>query len=100
MTGFFVLLTSLLAKNTPFKNPNKNSLPLSPLFLTRCVFHHLRETEKQGIPEVNGPGLVTFDPKEKKRFLLFLRRESAGRYCSLTGQTDPVGGVKDLGTYP
>ena len=35
MTGFFVLLTSLLAKNTPFKNPNKNSLPLSPLFLTR-----------------------------------------------------------------
>ena len=63
------------------------------------VFHHLREAEKPGVQD-NSPGLVTFDPKEKKRFLLFLKRESDGRYAPLTGQTDPDGGVRDLGTYP
>ena len=64
------------------------------------VFHHLREAEKPGARQHNGPGLVTFDPKEKKRFLLFLKRESDGRYAPLTGQTDPDGSVRDLGTYP
>lgn len=63
------------------------------------VFHHLREAEKPGA-QFNPPGLVAFDPKEKKRFLLFLKRESDGRYAPLTGQTDPDGGVRDLGTYP
>jgi len=62
------------------------------------VFHHLRELENK--PSFNRPGLVTFDAKDKKRFLLFLKRESDGRYAPLTGQTDPDGGVKDLGTYP
>jgi hypothetical protein len=66
----------------------------------KFVFHHLREAEKWDRPEINGPGLVAFDPKEKKRFLIFLKRESDGRYSSLTGQTDPIGGIKDLGTYP
>jgi hypothetical protein len=62
------------------------------------VFHHLREAEK--IPSINGPALVAFDPKERKRFLLFLKREEDGRYAPLTGQTDPACGVKDLGAYP
>ena len=62
------------------------------------VFHHLRELENK--PSFNRPGLVTFDAKDKKRFLLFLKRESDGPYAPLTGQTDPDGGVKDLGTYP
>src|SRR5438093_6735127 len=62
------------------------------------VFHHLRELENK--PSFNRPGLVTFDAKDKKRFLLFLKRESDGRYAPLTGQTDPDAGVKDLGTYP
>ena len=66
---------------------------------TTVVFHHLREAEKPGL-QFNGPRLVTFDPKEKKRFLLFLKHESDGRYAPLTGQTDPDGGVRDLGTYP
>jgi len=61
------------------------------------VFHHLREI--QG-PSNNGPGVVTFDPKDKKRFLLFLKRELDGRYSSVTGQTDPDMGVRDLGTFP
>jgi hypothetical protein len=68
--------------------------------MKKLAFHHLREAEKQDRHQVNGPGLVAFDPKEKKRFLLFLRRESDARYSPLTGQTDPIGGVKDLGTYP
>ena len=66
---------------------------------TDIVFHHLREAEKPSAQD-NGPGLVTFDPKEKKRFLLFLKRESDGRYAPLTGQTDPDGCVRDLGAYP
>ena len=64
------------------------------------ILYHLREaTPPKGIV-VNGPSLVAFDPKQKKRYLLFLRREKDGRYVSLTGQTDPAGAVKDLGTYP
>jgi hypothetical protein len=66
---------------------------------TTIVFHHLREAEK-AVAEFNAPGLVAFDPAEKKRFLLFLKRESDGRYAPLTGQTDPDGGVRDLGSYP
>jgi hypothetical protein len=66
--------------------------------ITKVVFHHLRETELK--ISFDGPELVTFDPKEKKSFLLFLKRESDGRYAPLTGQTDPDGGVKDLGAYP
>src|SRR2546421_411889 len=52
---------------------------------TTILFHHLREAEYK--PSINGPGLVAFDPKEKKRFLLFLKREWDGRYAPLTGQT-------------
>jgi hypothetical protein len=67
--------------------------------IKKLVFYHLREIEKQEI-QINGPGLVAFDPTEKKRYLLFLKREPDGRFSSLTGQTDPIGGIKDLGTYP
>ena len=64
------------------------------------VFHHLREAEKSNRVTYGGLGLVTFEAKEKKRFLLFLKRESDGRYAPLTGFTDAVLGVKDLGAYP
>ena len=63
------------------------------------VFLHLREENPPEI-QVNGPGLVSFSPDKKKRFLLFLKREALDKYSSLTGQTDPVQGIKDLGTYP
>ncbi len=62
-------------------------------------FHYLREVAPPSASD-NGPGLVSFDPKEKKRYLLFLRLEKDGRYEALTGQTDPDGSVKDLGTFP
>jgi len=67
--------------------------------LTSFVVFHLREAETQDMA-VNAPMLVSFDPKEQKRYLLFLRQETEGRFTSLCGQTDPAGAVKDLGVYP
>jgi hypothetical protein len=64
------------------------------------ILYHLREAAPPKGIVVNGPSLVSFEPKEKRRYLLFLRREQDGRYVSLTGQTDPAGAVKDLGTCP
>ncbi len=62
------------------------------------VLHHLREANN---PELfDGPRLVSFDPKDKKSFLLFLKREADGRYAPLTGQTDPADGVKLLDSPP
>ena len=61
------------------------------------LLHHLRLE----VPILeDGPGLVSFDPKAKKRFLLFLKRERDARHSPVTGQTDPDGSVKGLGTYP
>ena len=50
---------------------------------------------------MNGPQLVSFEPKEKKRYLMFLQREADGRYVAVCGQTDPVYAIKVLGGgYP
>ena len=62
------------------------------------VLYHLAEAENKSV--FNGPQLIAFEPKEKKRFLLFLKREPDGRFTPLTGQVDPVESVKDLGAYP
>jgi len=73
---------------------------------TKFVFHHLRDarisspTGESKVIAFNGPLNVAFEPKEKKRFLLFLRREPDGRYASVTGMTDPSVGIRDLGAYP
>lgn len=65
----------------------------------KVVLYHLREVKGQEITE-NGPGLVSFDPKQKKRYLLFLKHEKDDRYSPATGQLDPADTVKDLGTHP
>jgi hypothetical protein len=73
---------------------------------TTFVFHHLRDAildSPVGHSQVisfNGPVNVAFDPSEKVRYLLFLKRESDGRYASVTGLTDPIDGIKDLGKFP
>jgi len=67
--------------------------------LKSFVLLHLREAGSNAI-SANGPSLVSFDPTEKKRYLMFLKREADGRFSSLCGQTDPAGAIKDLGTYP
>jgi hypothetical protein len=66
--------------------------------ITKVVFHHLREAAP--VLSLDGPGLVAFDPKEKRTFVLFLKREADGRFAPLTGQTDPDGSVKVLGDVP
>ncbi len=64
------------------------------------VFYHLRETGFFGRGGPGAPETVVFVPKQKKRFLLFLKHEPDGRYSSVTGQVDPVLGIKDLGKVP
>jgi hypothetical protein len=38
----------------------------------------------------SGPDLVSFEPKDKKRLLMFLQKEADGRYVAVSGQTDPM----------
>jgi hypothetical protein len=62
------------------------------------VLYHLRQAKAENIP--NGPQLISFDLKGRRRYLLFLKREKDGRFTSATGQMDAAVGVKDLGFYP
>ena len=52
------------------------------------VLHHYRTASKE--PAVNGPLLVFFDSLRQSSYLLFLTRESDGRYAPTGGQTDPA----------
>lgn len=57
--------------------------------LKTLVLHHYRLAN----PEehlFDGPALFSFDPKQSNRFLLFLHRDSDGRYSPVSGQTDPA----------
>ncbi len=61
--------------------------------LTQFTLHHYREAQSPS-SELNGPGLVYFDPSRRRgSYLLFLVREPDGRYAPVGGQTDP-----DLGS--
>jgi hypothetical protein len=62
--------------------------------------YHLKEAGAEKPPAPNGPLLVSFDPKARRRYLLFLKRQGDGRFVPVPGQTDAAVGVKDLGTYP
>jgi hypothetical protein len=63
----------------------------------RFVLHHYRETE----PSVNGPTTMTFDPqKHDKPYLLFLVRESDGRFAPVAGQIDLDFSVQELSGVP
>jgi hypothetical protein len=57
--------------------------------LKKCVLHHYRLPNPKEMID-NGPMLVSFDPKQHTRFLLFLHREADGRYSPVSGQTDPA----------
>jgi hypothetical protein len=52
------------------------------------VLHHYR-ADRLIVP--NGPKFVAFAPAEKRTFILFLVRETDGRYASTGGQADPDG---------
>ena len=52
------------------------------------VLHHFKLANPGA--QVSGPFLVSFEPKDKKRYLMFLQREADGRYVAVSGQTDPM----------
>lgn len=58
------------------------------------ILHHYRELRTG--PIGNGPGLVVFDPTERKQFLMFLVRGKDGQYVAVSGQTDPVFSIEEL----
>lgn len=58
------------------------------------VLHHFA-LDRPGAA-ANGPGLVSFAPKDQKRFLMFLQKEADGRYAAVSGQTDPDDAIKEL----
>lgn len=64
------------------------------------VLHYLRPDESRSKPAANDPNVISFTPSEKRRYLLFLKREENGGYSTVGSQTDPYFSVKDLGTMP
>ena len=54
------------------------------------LLHHYRFADPSESKLLGAPDLAVFDPKTKQCFLLFLVRESDGRYAPVTGQTDPA----------
>jgi hypothetical protein len=57
--------------------------------MKKFVLHHYRLANPKESMD-NGPSLAFFEPKTYSRFLLFLHRESDGRYAPVSGQTDPT----------
>jgi hypothetical protein len=45
---------------------------------------------------ISGPRLVSFEPKDRKMYLLFLLKEGDGRYAAVSGQTDPLWSVMEF----
>jgi len=65
----------------------------------RFMLHHYREAPlPSGVAFVNGPTLLSFDPKEDHRpYLLFLVREPDGRLAPVASQTDLDVSVRQVG---
>jgi hypothetical protein len=61
----------------------------------KIVLHHTRE-HPVGKLQLDGPGYVSFDPKDKRQYLMFLVREPDGRYAAVSGQTDPNQAIEPL----
>jgi len=60
----------------------------------KLVFVYLRQAKHE--PWRGEPELVGFDARDKKQYLLFLKREE-GRYSAVVGQTDPADAVREVG---
>ena len=62
----------------------------------KFVLHHYRLAPFDGVM-LNGPGLISFNPEPlPPSFLMFLVRESDGRYAPVAQQTDLFTSVKQL----
>ena len=53
----------------------------------KFVLHHYRDANHAEYSR--GPTLVAFNPVNKESFLLFLKKETDGRFAPINGQTDP-----------
>jgi hypothetical protein len=63
----------------------------------RFILHHYRLVPSE-VALVNGPTLLTFDPKEDHRpYLLFLLRQQDGRFAPVASQTDLDVSVRQVG---
>lgn len=59
--------------------------------LKRLTLHHYKLAPlPPNVNFANGPNLAAFDPKSNSPYLLFLHRESDGRYSPVSGQVDPT----------
>ena len=63
--------------------------------LKEFTLHHLSYNSFTR-PMTNGPSIVSFDPKKNKKYLLFLKRESDGRYITVWGQVDPQISIREI----
>ena len=62
----------------------------------KFILHHYRLAPFDGVM-LNGPGLVSFDPRSVPQpFLMFLVRESDGRFAPVGHQTDLSTSVQQL----
>jgi hypothetical protein len=57
--------------------------------LAKCVLHHYRQKNPNVLLK-DGPSFVSFNSERKSRYLLFLIKESDGRYAPVSGQLDPA----------
>lgn len=57
--------------------------------LERFVLHHYRLAETD-VPGYGAPNFIDVDPERHATYLMFLRRETDGRYAPVTGQFDPA----------
>lgn len=59
---------------------------------TKIDLHHYRlDWNKTTSPLLNGPLLLEFHAAETRTYLMYLVRETDGRYAPVAGQTDPAG---------
>lgn len=59
------------------------------------VFHHYRLQDPTKL-YINGPGLVTFNPDDKKIYMMFLKQAKDGKFTAIAGQTDPDISIKRI----
>jgi hypothetical protein len=59
------------------------------------LLHHFKLADTREIM-IGGPRLVTFEPKDRKIYLLFLEQEADGRFVAVSGQTHPSWSVMEF----
>jgi hypothetical protein len=73
----------------------KGDRTIKEIKLLHLTGANLETKKKNGdfIMYVDGPRLLTFEPNSNKQYLMFLQKETDGRYVAVTGQEDPIDSV-------